>query len=100
MRRYTTPTLTLTVKNQLISAADVYVTVEYNGGKLTFHDPDMSESNGDTVITLPFSQADTAKFKNGEILAIQVNWLSNSSRFATDIAHVTVSDNLLTEVLE
>ena len=100
MRRYTTPTLTLTVKDQLISDADVYVTIEYSAGKMTVEDPTMTESSRDTIITVPFSQEDTAKFHNGEILAIQVNWMKDGKRYATDIAHITVSENLLTEVLE
>lgn len=99
MRQYTTPTITLTVKDQKIADKDVYVSLQYSGGLLMIEDPEMTETAKDTVITVPLTQSQTSKFKNGETLALQVNWMDGESRFATDIAYLRVTENLLKEIL-
>ena len=100
MRQYTTPTLTLTIKDQLLSGFDdVYVTVQYSGGVYQFHDPSYTVGEKDTVISIPFTQLQTSKLKTGEKIAVQVNWMEDGKRYATNIAYLTATENLLKEVL-
>lgn len=101
MRQYTTPTLELTVKNQLLSAADVYVTLKHSGGVITRsgNEITVTETGGNSVIAVPFTQQETGAFENGETIAVQVNWMVGDNRMATEVAYVRVTENLLKEVL-
>lgn len=59
----------------------------------------VSETEEGTTILLPLSQDQTSKFSPGDVIKIQVNWIKNSKRYATDKASVPVTDNLLKVVL-
>lgn len=102
MIRYTTPTLILEVPKDLTNV-DVYVSLEQNGELL---DPikigtdDKHFCDDVTKIYVHFDQNTTGKFKPGASLRMQINWIdSNGIREATDVRTVSVTDNLLEEVL-
>lgn len=101
MRQYTTPTLELKVVGQKIADEDIYVTVKYHDGEMTFQKPIITatEDEKDTTIAVPFTQEQTALFNVGENVSIQVNWMSGDTRCATNIAYVRVTENLLKETL-
>lgn len=102
MRQYTTPTYELTVKGIDISGADdVWVTFADTPRAIviTKDSPTVAASGSDTKVTVTLTQAETAKFIEGTISGVQVNWMDGGSRYATDIAPIDVKENLLKEIL-
>ena len=103
MTRYTTPTFTLTLPNDvdLTEATNVYATFSQPPVTLT--------KTGEALeitahqIDVYLSQAETSSFASG-VVEIQVNWTQNVSgevrRACTEIARVNVGKNLLDEVVE
>lgn len=101
IRVYTTPSVPLKISGRLIADSDIYVTFTHRNGTMNFKTPDITvtESGTDTLITVPFTQEQTAIFTVGEVISIEVNWMKNGNREATDIAYIKVTDNLLKEIL-
>lgn len=99
IRKFTTPTHTLTVKGTDLTEADVYVTYEQGDIKQTYTDVTCTLSGSDTVITVEMTQEETSKFKVGAYVEVQVNWVKNGKRDATDIKSIKVDGNLLDEVI-
>ena len=99
MIRYTTPTITLTIEDALVSG-DVFVTFEQGRNRLTIEDAEVTLGNSDSTITLTLTQEQTAMFKTGFPISVQVNWIDGGVRTATDIATISALDNLLDEVIE
>lgn len=100
MRRYTTPTIELTVEGVDLTDSDVYVTIRQQGRELTVKDADVTLDGEDTVITFALTQEQSATFHTGSA-KIQVNWIdTDSHRNATTIEDVGVTPNLLNRVIE
>ena len=101
MRRFTTPTVTLTVKGVDLTGMDVLVTFTQACHELTVEGPSMTLSTGgDTVIEVPLSQVQTGGFVEGTV-EVQVNWLDAlGNRDATTVGTIEVERNLLDEVVD
>lgn len=100
IRVYTTPTEHLDVP-LLIADKRIYVSFKFEDGELTFVSPDITvtESQGHTLIDVPLTQEQTAMFKVGETISVQVNWYDDGERGATDPSYIKVTDNLLKEII-
>ena len=102
MRQYTTPTIQLLVKGvDLTAADDVWVTFADRTRAiiLTLDSPTVAASGDDTQVSVTLTQAQTAQFIANTLSDVQVNWMDDSARYATDIASVNVYENLLKEIL-
>ena len=101
MRIYTTPTLSLKVKGvDITSASHVYVTLNNGTGSMTKDENDitMTLSGSDTVIELSLTQDETRLFRPNTRASVEVNWIEDSVRSATEIVNIVVENNLLKEV--
>lgn len=99
MRRYTTPTLQLTVKGVDLTDTSVYVTLAQYEKSITVENPQMSYDGEDTLIEVDMSQADSGGFQRGSA-QVQINWKDTAGkRDATVIKTICVGDNLLREVI-
>lgn len=95
MRRYTTPTVTVTVEGIDLTDQDVLVTFQQQGRTLTVEAPAMALEGADTVISVPLTQLQTGGFAEGG-LSVQVNWLDgHGHRDATTVGWLQVEQNLL-----
>ena len=100
MRRYTTPTIELTVEGHDLTASDVYVTMRQQGRELTIEDADVALDGEDTVITFALTQEQSATFREGRA-KVEVNWVdADGFRNATAIEEMSVTPNLLNQVIE
>lgn len=99
--QYTTPTFTLTFTEQgldLTAAANVYVTFRSCGYTLTKSGEDLTVAA--KTIGVHLTQAETSRFKPGEI-EIQANWTaSNGDRAASNVVKYQIDRQLLTAVIE
>lgn len=100
MRRYTTPTLVITIdKPELIDASGIYVTFAQGAQLLTINsDIDVTATETGVQLELELTQLQTAGFVPGRA-QLQVNWLKNGNRGATEIATINITDNLLNQVI-
>lgn len=98
MRRYTTPTIELTVEGHDLTSSVVYATFSQGQKVVTITDLTMALDGEDTVITIELSQLDTARFVAGTC-KVQVNWTQYGKRNATEIKTINVTPNLLEEVV-
>lgn len=103
MRRYTTPTLSMTVPVD-ITGADIYVTIKQGQRKLQITGSDVvsvyDAESGKTELSVSLTQEETGAFLAEKSATIQVNWIfSDGTRDATNIQRIDVSENLLSEVI-
>lgn len=101
--RYTTPPIGLLVKGFDITQKDVYVTVEQGDVEITLTGAQLTmiaTEAGDTQITFALSQEEAGSLNIKAPAELQVNWMDDGTRKATQIAKVRVFDNLLDEVIE
>ena len=106
MIQYTTPTLTVRVKNVALTNTDeVWLTLQphdtqvLKGEPLTIEDPSFETDGDDTLVSVKLTQAQSASLATGSVWA-QVNWLStDGTRGATKRTNFSVELNLLDEVL-
>lgn len=101
--RYTTPPIGLLVKGFDITQKDVYVTVEQCDVQITLTGEQLTMTateTGDTQITFALSQEEAGSLSIKAPAEIQVNWMDDGTRKATQIAKVRVFENLLDEVIE
>lgn len=96
MRRYTTPTVELTVEGHDLTAASIYVTFRQRSKLLTIENPASELDGEDTVISVELGQLQTAQFTVGTC-DVQVNWVEDGMRNATNIAQLEIGGNLLEE---
>ncbi len=98
--RYTTPTIIMTFTKQgldLTAAANVYVTFESNGQKLTKTGEDLEVT--EKQISVWLTQAETGRFK--QEVEVQANWTGNGgTRYQSNIQTIPVDRNLLERVVE
>lgn len=98
--RFTTPTITLTFTEQALDftqADHVYVTFRSGYKELTLSDDNLSVS--EKTISVRLTQAQTGTFGQG-FVEVQVNWTIASNRFASEVATIDLSKQLLAEVVE
>lgn len=103
MRRYTTPTLHMTVPVDL-TGADIYVTIKQGQRKLQKTGSDVvsvyDSESGKTTLSVTLTQEETGAFLAEKSATIQVNWIfADGTRSATNIKKIDVSENLLSEVI-
>lgn len=98
MRRYTTPTMELAVEGHDLTGSTAYVTFRQGSRKVTLTDAPMELVGEDTIITVDLTQLQTGRFKAGEC-EVQVNWVEEGKRNATEIRKIEVAQNLLDEVV-
>lgn len=99
MIRFTTPVLALKVPVDL-TGCDVWISLAQGHERLNIKAADVT--CGETsVIRYPMSQSDTAGFKAGRPLTVQVNWISaDGDRQATRQRQIVLNDNLLAKEVE
>ena len=102
MRRFTDSDFILTVKGIDLTQANVYITVKQNGTCLTINADRIRTSYDGTssILVFELTQEETSTFASGRQCEIQVNWVQDGERSATDISRVNVLENLLNEVIE
>ena len=102
IRRGTTPTLLLLVKDQNLTGSTVYVTIRQKDTIVTKSNSQVLmayDSTQGTLLTVKLTQQDTLKFKGG-VSEVQVRWIkSNSDAYATDIEELDVERALLEGVI-
>lgn len=99
MRRYTTPSVMLTVKGADLTSYDVYVTITQDGNSVTIENPPAQLVGCNTVLTVELTQEESAQFSAG-MAEVQINWVDVAGhRDATNIKHVSIGTNLLSEVI-
>lgn len=96
MRRYTTPTIDLTVEGWDLSGAEAFVTFRQGPRKVTFDGLTATYDGTDSTVSVSLSQLQTAQFQPG-VIDVQVNWVEGGTRNATEIRQVDVGQNLLDE---
>lgn len=98
--RLTTPTFVLTFPTSsmvdLTAADDVYVTFGFRNEILTKTGSDLTVA--EKTVSVYLTQNETRMFPVGDI-QIQVNWMVDGSRFASDIVKYHISENLLNRVV-
>lgn len=95
MRRYTTPTHTLTVEGVDLTNASIWVTYEgADGNTFTVTDMDVTLEGDNTVLEVTLTEEQTASLATGNA-RVQVNWTNGGRRAATVIRTVKVTENLL-----
>ena len=103
MKQYTTPVLQLLIEDQILSQSDrVYVTFSdhFRQKILTIENPTVEPQENGTLISVHFTQEQTARFNKNNPVDVQVNWVTiDGERVATDIASVIVGENLLKTVI-
>jgi hypothetical protein len=100
----TTPTFILTITDDnvdLTQASKIVVSFKQDAGNV-----DLRKSGDDIVVTekqvsVYLTQEETLPFVTGKPIRIQINWVyANRSRSATVIKTISVSENLIQEVIE
>lgn len=101
IRKWTSPTQELTVEGINLTSADVYVTFRQDGNTLTFSGEDltMAYTEPDTTITVHLTQEQTGAF-NSKLILVQVNWVQDGQRNATNIVSFKPMENLYKQVIE
>ena len=103
MRQFTSPLHTLFIKGfELTDYSRVYVTYSDKPRKnvVTVTDCVVTIENGGTKIETQLTQEQTGSFKDGDIVSVQVNWLTSSGkRMATSVTNIRVEENLIKEVI-
>ena len=100
MRRFTTPTLILEIdKPELIDVDTFYVTIKQGDSALTIMVTDRESTATGVRLSVDLSQLQTAGFSVGRA-SVQVNWMDGNVRGATQIAVISITDNLLNQVID
>ena len=103
MKRFTTPSIPMTVPVDL-TGADIYVTIKQGQRKLQKTGADVisvyDAESGKTTLTVTLTQEETGAFLAEKKAYVQVNWIfSDGTRDATNIKQIDVSENLIAEVI-
>ena len=103
MRRYTTPTLPMTVPVDL-TGAEIHVTIKQGARKIQKTGADVTavydSESGKTELSVSLTQEETGAFLAEKKAYVQVNWIfENGTRDATNIKQIDVSENLIAEVI-
>lgn len=99
MRRYTTPTIELTVRGADLTGCDCWVSIAQGKAKLEIQATPTLDGE-DTTLTVQLTQEQTGMLSRGDA-RVQVNWIDQSgNRNATTIRTVEVDGNLMERVIE
>ena len=107
MIRATTPTLTLTIKDESVNlqeADNIYVTLVQGNLEITKTGEDVALTPPRTV-SVWLTQEESLSLADSKQMEIQVNWTytdldSNTRRAATKVKTISVSKQLLKRVIE
>lgn len=103
MIKATTPTITLTLPDNidLTSADAIYVTFSQFDVTLTKTLGEDVELISPYVIAVTLTQEESLMFvATNYPVNVQVNWMVNGTRIATEIGQLILSPNLIPEVIE
>lgn len=99
MRRYTTPTIELTVHGADLTGCECWVSIIQGKAKIEIQATPTLDGE-DTTLTVQLTQEQTGMLSRGSA-RVQVNWIDEGGhRNATTIREVEVSGNLLERVIE
>ena len=100
MRRYTTPTIELTVEGVDLTSYTVYASFVQGRHSLDVEGAECAlDEEGNTIVTVPLTQLQTAGFQEGSA-KVQVNWLDlEGNRNATTIGKISIEANLIEKEL-
>lgn len=103
MKRYTTPTLPMTVPVDL-TGAEIHVTIKQGARKIQKTGTDIvsvwDAESGKTTLSVTLTQEETGAFLAWKKAEVQVNWIfSDGTRDATNIKQIDVLENLIAEVI-
>lgn len=98
IRLYTTPTYIFTVEGIDLSEADVYVTFKQNDTILTFN-PTATYADNVSTMEVAMTQAETGRLKPFPLVQVQINWMLNGDRNATNVEYIIPNQNLIDEVI-
>ena len=95
MMRFTTPIQEFTIDEPAIITAYVYVTYRQGQRLLTIENPTVEATQTGVKLTVELTERQTARFQPGAPVEVQVNWVIDGKRNATEIALLEVAENLL-----
>lgn len=96
MVRYTTPTDTYRVLGVDLTGCNVWVSYQQGARELDVETDAITYDGEDSIVEVELTQAQTAAFREGRKLLVQVNWVyPTGKRDATVQAEVDVMGNLL-----
>lgn len=103
MIQATTPTITLTLPNDidLTTATEVFVTFKQQMltiTKTTFDGVEIDDENAN-VLYVTLEQSETVLFSDNYPAKVQVNWTQGTKRFATVVKNINVKENLIPKML-
>lgn len=106
MIRYTTPTHTIVVCGHDLTDCGVVVSYRQrigsstNTNRVDVENPTATYDGTDTTLTVPLTQLQTGGFKAGVYAQVQVNFMEDGVRKATEMASIVINENLLEEVMD
>lgn len=106
MIRYTTPTHTIVVCGYDLTDCDVVVSYRQrignstNTNRVDVENPTATYDGTDTTLAVPLTQLQTGGFKAGVYAQVQVNFMEDGVRKATEMASIVIDENLLDEVMD
>lgn len=98
MRRYSTPTIKLTVDDiDLTDAAKILVTFDQGHAEILTKEPSaVTYDTGDSILSVDLSENETALFDYRRPVRIEINILtSTGERIPSDIVEIPIFENLL-----
>lgn len=98
MRRYTTPTHTIIVSGEDLSSASVWVTYRQGNNVVTVESPEVVYTDGRSTISVVLTEKDTSALNVGNA-KVQVNWVIDGVREATEAVSIKITENLLEDEL-
>lgn len=98
MRRYTTPTHTIIVSGEDLSNASVWVTYRQANNVVTIESPEVEYADGRSTISVVLTEKDTSALNVGNA-KVQVNWVIDGVREATEAVNIKITENLLEDEL-
>lgn len=103
MRKYTTPTLVMSIPADLTDA-HVYVTIKQDKRKIEKSGTDVifvyDPTSEKTELSVTLTQEETGQFYAEDHACVQVNWIfTDGTRQATNIERIKVLENLKVGVI-
>ena len=96
MVRFTTPTDTYKVIGVDLTGCKVWISYQQGARELDVEADTITYDGEDSIVSVELTQAQTAAFREGRKLLVQINWIYlNGKRDATVQAEVDVMGNLL-----
>lgn len=103
MRQYTTPTLNITIKyrdGEIASDLEFDYLIFSLRSECFGLDRKIEKNQViDGMFSVTFTQEETAMLTKGQTIEMELNFMNNDNRFATNIQKMRVDKNLLNEVM-